>query len=88
MDIQFDPCKNISNQAKHGVSLEWASQFERSSAVTWVDDQNVYGEIRFVALGYIGLRLYVLVYTVRQSCCRIISLRKANRREVALYAQT
>jgi hypothetical protein len=88
MDIQFDPCKNLSNQAKHGIPLECASQFEWNSAVTWVDDRNVYSEIRFVALGYIGLRLYVLVYTVRQSCCRIISLRKANRREVALYAQT
>jgi len=41
-----------------------------------------------VAIGYIGLRLYVVVYADRDGSRRVISLRKANKREVDFYAQT
>ncbi len=45
------------------------------------------GEARYVALGYIGDRLHYVVYTMRGGKCRIISLRKANSREIRQYAQ-
>lgn len=41
-----------------------------------------------MAIGYIGLRLYVLFYTLRETAVRIISLRKANTREMKRYAKT
>ena len=44
-------------------------------------------EARYVALGYIGDRLHYVVYTMRGGKCRIISLRKANSREIRQYAQ-
>ncbi len=44
-------------------------------------------EARYTALGYIGDRLYYVVYTMRGDKCRIISLRKANPREERQYAQ-
>lgn len=47
-----------------------------------------YGEHRMVAIGYIGLRLYGVVYVDRDGRRRIISLRKANSREEARYAET
>jgi uncharacterized DUF497 family protein len=46
-----------------------------------------YGEARFQAYLIIGNRLHVAVYVRRQNIRRIISLRKANRRERSLYAQ-
>lgn len=45
------------------------------------------GEARYVALGYIGDRLHYVVYTMRGGNCRVISLRKANTREIRQYAQ-
>ena len=88
MDITFDPAKDQANQAKHGVSLALASEFEWDDAVTWEDVRRPYGEARKVAIGYIGLRLYVVVYVDRDGDRRVISLRKANKREVDFYAQT
>lgn len=60
----------------------------RSAAVIEVDDRKHYGETRFRAMGYIGLPLYVMVFTLRDNAVRLISLRKANSREVKRYAQT
>lgn len=47
-----------------------------------------YAEQRFEAIGYIGLRLHVMVYCLRGDAIRVISLRKANAREVKRYAET
>ena len=44
-----------------------------------------YGEERFESVGFIGKRLFVLVFTPRGEKRRLISLRKANSREVARW---
>lgn len=49
------------------------------------DRRKQYGERRFRALGPIGDRLHVVVFTARGANLRIISLRKANAREVETY---
>jgi uncharacterized DUF497 family protein len=41
--------------------------------------------MRTIAIGFIGLRLHVLVFTMRGQIMRVISLRKANRKESAAY---
>jgi uncharacterized protein len=46
-----------------------------------------YGEVRLVALGRIERVLYVLIFTVERRVVRIISLRRANRKEVRSYAE-
>ncbi|MNE51790.1 hypothetical protein D3C80_1464360 [compost metagenome] len=46
-----------------------------------------YGERRFQVLGYIGERLHALVFTPRDGAVHVISLRKANSREVKRYEQ-
>lgn len=86
MQITFDPAKDTANQAKHGISLGMAGAFEWETALIWPDGRRAYGEARHVAIGYIGLRLYVGVYVDRDSARRMISLRKANTREVNAYA--
>nr|WP_109842497.1 BrnT family toxin [Bordetella pseudohinzii] len=87
MVITFDPAKDSSNQRKHGVSLADAGAFEWDDAVVREDTRREYGERRMVALGYIGVRLYCAIYVDRGEERRIISLRKANSREVKHYAE-
>jgi len=58
------------------------------TAVVRVDDRRRYAETRFTATGYIGPRLHVMVVCLRGTAVRIVSLRKANSREVKRYAQT
>ena len=62
------------------------------TAVVWPDTRRDYGEPRMVALGYIGLRIMSVVFVDRPpeqpTERRIISLRKANTREVKRYAET
>jgi uncharacterized DUF497 family protein len=87
MDITFDPVKDLSNQRKHGVSLAEAEGFEWNDALVREDMRREYDERRMIALGYIDVRLYCVVFVDRNSERRIISLRKANSREVNLYAE-
>lgn len=58
----------------------------------WPDKRRNYDEARMVALGYIGLRIMTVVFVDRPPELpterRIISLRKANSREVKRYAET
>ena len=86
--IVFDPLKDLSNQDKHGVSFVEAHGFEWDSALIREDARHDYGERRFEALGYIGLRIFVMVFCLRGDDIRVISLRKANQREVERYART
>ncbi len=88
MEIEFDPAKNQRNATKHGISLEMARSFELETAVIRLDLRKSYGEPRFNALGYIGVRLYHMTFTLRGDAIRVISLRKANRREMKRYAET
>jgi uncharacterized DUF497 family protein len=79
--IEFDSAKNKANLAKHGVDMAAAMDFDFETATTAVDNRRQYGEERIVALGLIGQRLYILVYTMRGKTLRVISLRKANAKE-------
>lgn len=88
MRYEFDPAKLAANVAKHGVWFSAADDFEWETAVVRIDDRNRYGESRLVAMGYIGLRLYTMVFVLRETSVRIVSLRKSNRREERAYAKT
>lgn len=49
------------------------------------DSRRDYGERRFQALGWVGQRLFMLVFTPRDGGIHVISLRKANQRERKRY---
>lgn len=87
MEIEFDPAKDRTNVAKHGVSLQAAGGFDWGSALEREDDRFDYGEVRFVALGMIGDRLHVLVFTEgsNDDAVRAISLRPAEKHEARFY---
>ena len=88
MRFEFDPAKLATNVAKHGVWFSAADDFawksRRSKSTT---SRKSYGESRLCATGLVGTRLLVLVFTLRESAVRIISLRKANQREVRRYVR-
>jgi uncharacterized protein len=88
MRYDHDPKKLAANVANHRVWFHEADGFEWETATMEVDTRKRYGETRFMATGYIGLRLYVLIFTLRETAVRIISLRKANPREMKRYAKT
>lgn len=88
MNITFDPAKDAINVAKHGVSLNEAEKFEWDTAITWPDTRRDYGEVRMVGIGYVGSRLHYMAFVERAGAYRIISLRKANLREIKHYAET
>lgn len=85
MEYEWDEIKHERNIAKHGVSFEDVALFEWSQALIIEDDRHDYAEVRYAAYGFIKGRLHVCVYTHRGDCRRIISLRKANGKEVILY---
>ncbi|CDS48926.1 hypothetical protein [Polaromonas sp. CG9_12] len=54
--------------------------------MVWADSRHSYGEARQSALGVIGERVYFVAFVDRADVRRVISLRKANDREVMHYA--
>ena len=87
MRIEFDPAKDVANQEKHGISLSLAIELDWEAALVWVDERFEYNEMRMIALAPRTEILYYVAFVDRGSVRRIISLRRANRREVKHYVQ-
>ena len=87
MRIEFDPTKDASNQLKHGVSLAMAAELDWDAAWVWVDERFEYNEMRMIALAPKTEILYCVAFVDRGDVRRIISLRRANRREVKHYVE-
>jgi len=85
VEITYDPRKNERNIRERGLSFELAAKFDLGSAVFYADRRRDYGENRTLALGLIGDALFALVFTMRAGTLRVISLRKANRKERNRY---
>ena len=85
MHTEFDPIKDASNQIKHGLSLDMVEELDWESALVWVDDRFEYNERRMIALAPKTEILYFVAFVDRAQTRRIISLRRANRREVKHY---
>lgn len=84
----FDPAKQAHNVERHGVWFDEARAFDWETARVSIDDRRDYGESRWTATGLIGQRLHVMVFTLRETTVRLISLRKANSREIQRYVQS
>jgi len=87
VQFDFDPGKDATNLSKHGFSLAAAAELSWGAALVWLDDRADYGEVRMVALAPIGDILFFVAFVDREPVRRIISLRRANRREVNHYVK-
>lgn len=85
MKFEWDESKARSNKAKHGVDFRLAPRFDISNAVVSIDTDMDYSEERLKAIGLIGVNVYVMIYVERGDTIRVISLRKANVREIDGY---
>jgi uncharacterized DUF497 family protein len=82
---EWDDAKNRSNFAKHGLDFADAELVFAGPCVTFVDNRFEYGEERFITLGLLAGRLVAIAHAPRGEATRIISMRKANRREQKIY---
>lgn len=87
MKISFDPGKDEKTRSERGFSLALGKEVIRNQVFTCLDERQNYGEDRFVSFGYVEKRLYVCVFTMRDTTFHIISVRKANDRELARYGR-
>jgi len=87
MKIDFDPAKSERNTRSRSLSFDRAVDFDWETAIYCEDERTDYPETRIIALGFLGMRLHVICFTLIDGGVRIISFRKANRREVRYYEE-
>ncbi len=85
-EFEWDEAKRAANVAKHRVDFTLAASVDWTSALNIPHFRS--GEARFASLVILAHRVYVMVWTWRGGRKRIISLRKANSREVAQYEKS
>jgi uncharacterized protein len=85
MHFTCDPNKSRENYFKHGIVLEFAQQLEWAKKVVWADDRHNYNEARMSGLVPLESKIYAVAYVLRAESTRMISLRKANNREMKRY---
>jgi len=88
MEIEWDPVKAAVNFRKHGVSFEEASTTLLDPQGLAQEDASSEGESRWIVIGMSAkARLLTVVYTLRrEDRIRLISARKATRKEAKFYA--
>jgi uncharacterized DUF497 family protein len=86
MFFEWDSEKDAYNQISRDVSFKMASEiFDDEQRLTFEDTRYPYGEQRFITFGEIKGRIFCVVYTMRGEMVRIISARKANKKEQKRY---
>jgi len=86
MKFEWDPAKNLANLRKHGISFDEAKHIFDGPILTRADDRKDYGENRDISLGALSPEaVVVVVHAERGGTIRLISARKANRRETKVY---
>lgn len=85
MPITFDPGKNARNIAERGLSFERVAELDWDAALIVEATRRDYGEARLRVFARLSGRLHAAVVTPRGENFRVISFRRASRREVRLY---
>lgn len=84
--FEWDETKNKANIRKHGFDFFDAKEMFRGRLIVSPDLRRDYGENRWLGIGTIQARIVVIVFTERSAnTIRVISLRKASRRESKQY---
>ena len=85
MFITYDLDKNQRNIKDRDLSFDQASELDWDNAWIYEDDRNNYEEVRYAAYSMLGKRLHFICFSETEEGIRVISFRKANRREVKRY---
>ena len=84
--ITFDRTKRDKTLKARGLDFRRAREVFSTLQLTRLDDRREYGEQRFITAGRLDDRMVVIVWTPRGRARRIISMRKANEREIKALA--
>lgn len=87
MRITYDRAKNERNLRERGLSFERVAELDWANHLAFDDQRRDYGERRVLVLAMLDDRLHVAVITRRGDALHVISFRKANRKEVAVYVR-
>ncbi|MBK1642645.1 hypothetical protein CKO12_12315 [Chromatium okenii] len=87
MQIEFDSIKHQKTLNERGLDFARAGEVFAGPLLNWRDDRFEYGEPRFITFGLLDQRWVIIVWTPRGEARRIISMRKANEREINNYAK-
>ena len=81
----WDENKRAQNLRRHGLDFNDVAEFDWDDAARWRSDRG--NEISFIATGRFAGKLHTVVYTERQEIVRVISFRRANKKEEERYAR-
>ncbi len=81
MLLEFDEAKSTRNLKERGIGFERFADIDVETALSSEDVRKDYGEQRLRVLGFIDGLLHAAAITPRGEKIRVISLRRANRRE-------
>jgi uncharacterized DUF497 family protein len=85
-EFEWDDTKAAANLDKHGISFEEATfAFDDPEALDYVDESELYPEIRYKLVGRVESKVLVVIYTPRAPRIRIISAREADQHERSDY---
>jgi uncharacterized DUF497 family protein len=87
MEFEWDENKRRINLRDHGLDFADAYRAFTEDAFVVPDDRKDYGEDRYILLGLMRERIVVIAFTAQDDVIRIISMRKANKRERESYVQ-
>jgi uncharacterized DUF497 family protein len=88
MEFDWDDAKSARCLQERGFSFaDVIPAFTDPDRRAEVDERQHYGETRHTLYGRVEGRLFVIVYTMRGGVHRIISARKANKRETKRYGK-
>lgn len=86
MSFEWNETKRAENVRERGIDFaDVLDLFDSPETMVFRDDRKNYGEPRFILLGPLRRKLYQVVFTPRGQNIRIISARRANKRERRLY---
>lgn len=87
-EFDWDPEKNSSNVIKHGFGFRASSQAFKDSRRVVIESNRAHAdEARHLLIGSTGTEIVAIVFTIRGDSIRIVSARKASRRERVQYRQ-
>ena len=85
MRFAWDEAKREANIRKHGIDFVGIEELFEGYTITIEDDRFNYGEQRFVTFGMLEGRVVAVAHTESADVIRIISIRKATRRDEESY---
>lgn len=86
MRITYNAAKHAQTLRERGLDFRRAKDVFAGAHLTRPDDRQDYGELRFITAGWLDARMVVVVWTPRGRARRVISMRKANEREIQKLA--